>query len=103
SFAFMYYAVTYFGVGSLHAAVAAAIGVATSPAVVILVAQELKAEGQVTERALNLTAINSVVAFVLVTMLLSWVHHEYRGGWMVAMLHPVYLFGGSLLLGYTAF
>ena len=103
SFGFMYYALAYFGVGSLHAAVAAAIGVATSPAVVILVAQELKAEGQVTERALNLTAINSVVAFVLVTMLLSWVHHEYRGGWMVAMLHPVYLFGGSLLLGYTAF
>ncbi len=78
SFAFIYFALAYFGVGSLHAAVAAAIGVATSPAVVMLVAQELRAEGQVTERALNLTAINSVVSFVLVTMLLSWIHHEYR-------------------------
>lgn len=103
SFAFIYYALRYFDVGALHAAVAAAIGVSTSPAVVMLVAQELRAEGQVTERALNLTAINSVVAFVLVTMLLSWIHHEYQAGWTRAMLHPVYLFGGSLLLGYASF
>ncbi len=103
SFAFVYYALVFFEVESLYAAVAAAIGVSTSPAVVMLVAQELRAEGQVTERALNLVAINSVVAFVLVTMLLSWIHHEYRTGWQVAVLHPVYLFGGSLLLGYLAF
>src|SRR5262245_53875737 len=103
SFGFIYYALVYFGVGSLYAAVAAAIGVATSPAVVMLVAQELRAEGQVTERTLNLTAINSVVSFVLVTMLLAWIHHEYHGGWMLAVLHPVYLFGGSLILGYTSF
>jgi len=103
SFGFMYYALVFFGVESLYAAVAAAIGVSTSPAVVMLVAQELRAEGQVTERALNLVAINSVVAFVLVTMLLSWIHHEYLAGWQVAVLHPVYLFGGSLLLGYSAF
>jgi len=71
--------------------------------VVMLVAQELRAEGQITERALNLVAINSVVAFLLVTMLLSWIHHEYLAGWQVAVLHPVYLLGGSLLLGYGAF
>jgi Kef-type K+ transport system membrane component KefB len=103
SFVFVYYALMFFGVESLYAAVAAAIGVSTSPAVVMLVAQEVRAEGQVTERALNLVAINSVVAFVLVTMLLSWIHQEYRTGWEVAVLHPVYLFGGSLLLGYLAF
>jgi len=103
SFAFIHYALTYSGVGALYAAVAAAIGVATSPAVVMLVAQEMRAEGQVTERALNLTAINSVVAFVLVTMLLAWIHHEYRGGWLLALLHPVYLFGGSLILAYVSF
>jgi Kef-type K+ transport system membrane component KefB len=103
SFAFMYYALTFFGVESLYAAVAAAVGVSTSPAVVMLVAQELRAEGQVTERALNLVAINSVVAFLLVTMLLSWIHHEYLAGWQVAVLHPVYMLGGSLLLGYSAF
>ena len=102
TFWFLYFVLTYFGVAPLHAAVAAAIGIATSPAVVLVVAQELKAEGQVTERVLNLTAINSVVAFVVVTMLLAWIHHEYRAGWMVAVLHPVYLLAGAVVLGYLS-
>lgn len=102
SFGFVYFALTYLGVRPIFAAVAAAIGVSTSPAVVLLVAQELKAEGQVTERALNLVAMNSVIAFVLTTMLLSWLHHEYQAGWTMIALHPVYLLGGSLILGYLA-
>ena len=102
AFGFVYVTLAYFGVQPIYAAVAAAIGVSTSPAVVLLVAQELKAEGQVTERALNLTALNSVVAFVLTTMLLSWIHHEYRAGWATVALHPVYLLGGSLALGFAA-
>jgi len=102
SFAFIYFALTYFDVRPIYAAVAAAIGISTSPAVVLLVAQELKAEGQVTERALNLVAMNSVIAFVLTTMLLSWIHHEYRAGWTTIALHPAYLLGGSLILGYAA-
>ena len=102
SFGFIYFALLYFDVKPLYAAVAAAIGVSTSPAVMMVVAQELRAEGQVTERALNLVAINSVIAFVLMTMLLSWIHHEYRAGWVTVALHPLYLLGGSLLLGYAA-
>ena len=102
SFGFVYFALTYFDVKPIYAAVAAAIGVSTSPAVVLLVAQELKAEGQVTERALNLVAMNSVIAFILTTMLLSWLHHEYRASWTMIALHPVYLLGGSLSLGYLA-
>lgn len=102
SFFCIYGALAYFDIEPLYAAVAAAIGVATSPAVVMLVAQELRAEGQVTERALNLVAINSVAAFVLATMLLSWLHHEYRASLVTVVSHPVYLLGGSLLIGYLA-
>ena len=102
SFACVYLALVYLDIQPLYAAVAAAIGIATSPAVVMLVAQELRAEGQVTERALNLVAINSVVAFVVGTMLLSWIHLEYRAGWVTVLSHPVYLLAGSLLLGYLA-
>jgi NhaP-type Na+/H+ or K+/H+ antiporter len=102
SFVFIYGALAYFDVQPLHAAIAGAIGMATSPAVVLLVAQELRAEGQVTERALNLVAINSVTAFVLATTLLSWLHHEYRASWVTMILHPFYLLAGSLLTGYLA-
>ncbi|MGH8661930.1 MAG: cation:proton antiporter [Burkholderiales bacterium] len=102
SFALVFLALLYFGVDPLYAAVAASIGIATAPAVVLVAAQEIRAEGQVTERALNLTAMNSVIAFVASTMLLAWLHHEYRAGWATAVLHPVYLLAGSALLGYAA-
>jgi len=102
SFGFIYFALVYFGVKPLYAAVAAAIGVSTSPEVVMVVAQELRAEGQVTERALNLVAINNVIAFVSVAMLLSWIHLEYRAGWITIVLQPLYMLAGSLGLGYAA-
>ena len=102
AFALVMGALVYFDVKPIYAAVAASIAIATSPAVMMVVAQELKAEGQVTERALSLVALNSVIAFVTATMLLAWIHHEYRAGWQTALLHPVYLLAGSLLLGYAA-
>ncbi len=102
SFCCMFGALLWFDIAPLHAAVAAAIGVSSSPAIVMLVAREERAEGQVTERALNLVALNSVVAFVLMTMLLSWIHHEYRAGWLTVVLHPFYLLAVSLALGLAA-
>jgi Kef-type K+ transport system membrane component KefB len=102
SFALIFGALVYFDVKPVYAAVAAAIGIATSPAVVMVVAQDLRAEGQVTERTLNLVAINNVIAFVTATMLFAWIHHEYRAGWMTALLHPLYILAGSLALGYAA-
>jgi hypothetical protein len=102
SFACMYFVLLWFGIEPLFAAFAAAVGMATSPAVVLLVAKEMKAEGQVTERALCLTAMNGVIAFITVTLLTSLVHIEYRAGFRVALLHPAYLLFGSALLGYAA-
>jgi len=102
SFACVCAALVWFEVPLLYAAVAAAIAVATSPAVMLLVVQESRAEGQVTERALHLTATNNVLAFTLLAMLLAAVHREYDAGWGISALHPLYLLAGSLLLGYAA-
>jgi Kef-type K+ transport system membrane component KefB len=102
SFVCMFGALAWMDIAPLYAAVASAIGVSSSPAIVLLVAREQRAEGQVTERALNLVAINSVVAFVLVTMLLSWIHSEYNAGLMTMALHPAYILAGSLFAGSLA-
>jgi Kef-type K+ transport system membrane component KefB len=102
SFACMYFILVWFNVVPLHAGVAAAIGVSSSPAVVLLVARELKAEGQVTERSLNLVAINSVIAVLLLTVLLSLIHREYQASLATMILHPLYLLFGSLMLGLLA-
>ena len=67
-------AADYFDHDPLVAAVAAAIAMSTSPAVLMRVAADLRAEGQVTERALILTAINGVLAFLALTVLIPWLH-----------------------------
>ncbi len=92
----------YFAQEPLIAAVAAAIAMSTSPAVLIRVAGDLRAEGQVTERALILTAINGVLAFLALTVLIPWLHLEYRTGWLAVFLHPIYLLAGSLFLAAAA-
>jgi Kef-type K+ transport system membrane component KefB len=91
-----------FGQAPLVAAVAAAIAMSTSPAVLIRVAADLRAEGQVTERALILTAINGVIAFLALTVLIPWLHLEYRGGWLTILVQPLYLIAGSLALALVA-
>lgn len=91
-----------FGYRPLLAAMAAAIGTATSPAVVTLVAADLRAEGQVTERMMLFTAVNTVFAYVAVMLLLPFLHLEQGRGVAASLLHPVYVFAGSLLLGWAA-
>jgi Kef-type K+ transport system membrane component KefB len=95
-------ALAFFGFRPVLAAMAAAIGTATSPAIVMLVVHELRAQGQITERLLLFTAVNSVFAFVLLTLLLPFLHLEHEAGWEQAVFHPLYLLWGSILAGYLA-
>jgi Kef-type K+ transport system membrane component KefB len=83
----------------VKAGLAASIAIATSPAVVLLISQDMRSEGQVTARALNLVALNSLLASILTTILLASAHYETRLDVDSAVLHPLYLFLGSLLLG----
>ena len=83
----------------VKAGLAAAISMTTSPAVLMLLVHDLQSEGQVTERAMNLVALNGLSASILVTILLGSAHLEAQSQVEVAILHPLYLFLGSLALG----
>ena len=83
----------------VQSGLAAAIAMTTSPAVVLLMVHDTRSEGQVTERALNLVALNGLLASVIVTILLGSAHYESRMSIETAVLHPLYLFAGSLFLG----
>jgi len=83
----------------VQAGLAAAIAIATSPAVVLLISQDMRSEGQVTARALNLVALNSLLASILTTILIASAHYEARVDIESAVIHPLYLFLGSILLG----
>ena len=95
-------ALCWFDFEPLLAAIAAAVGTATSPAVVLLVVHELRAAGQMTERLLLFTAVNCVVAYLGLTLLLGRLHLHHAAGWAAAVLHPAYLLGGSMLAGLAA-
>lgn len=101
-FAAIYGTLVWFGFRPLLAAAAAAIGTATSPAVVMVVAHELRAEGQVTERMLLFTAVNSMFAYLALTLLLPFLYFERAAGWQDAIVHPLYLLVGSVLIGLVA-
>ncbi|MBI2753807.1 MAG: cation:proton antiporter [Betaproteobacteria bacterium] len=98
AFGAMFVVLLLLDVRPLLAALAAAIGIATGPAVVLSLTRELRAQGQVTERMLLLTSLNCVYAFVAVSMLLAWLHQEYSDQWLTIVTHPLYLIFGSLIL-----
>ena len=83
----------------VQAGIAAAIAMTTSPAVVLLTVHDTRSEGQVTERSLNLVALNGLLASIIVTIMLGSAHFETRMDVETAILHPLYLFLGSLALG----
>ena len=99
TFGAVFAALLYLDFPAVKAGLAAAIAIATSPAVVLLIVQDLRSDGQVTARALNLVALNSLLASILTTILLASAHFETRVDIDSAVLHPLYLFMGSLLLG----
>ncbi|MDA8107456.1 MAG: cation:proton antiporter [Betaproteobacteria bacterium] len=101
-FAAIFAALTRFGYSGVLAACAAAIGTATEPAVVLLVAHELRAEGQITARMLLFTAVNTVFAYLALTLLLPFLHLERSLDWAAALLQPLYLLAGSSLVGAAA-
>ncbi|HET9650579.1 MAG TPA: cation:proton antiporter [Usitatibacter sp.] len=88
-----------FEFGPVQAGLAAAMAMTASPAVLLLVVHDTHSEGQVTERALNLVALNGLLASVLATIMLGSAHFQMRMDLETAVLHPMYLFLGSLALG----
>jgi len=95
----IYAALWYFGFRPLLAAMAAAIGTATSPAVVLLVSSDLRSEGQITERMILLTAVNTMFAYLVVALLLPFLHLDQQADLGTALLHPLYVFLGAVALG----
>ncbi len=91
-------ALVWIGMDPQSATPAAAIAIATSPAVVMRVASEFRASGQVTERLILLAGLNTLYAALATKFVLGWLHAEHSGNWAVALLHPGYLLVGSALI-----
>jgi Kef-type K+ transport system membrane component KefB len=82
----------------IMAALAAAIAVSSSPAVLIHVAEELHASGPTVNHAESLVAINNVLSFVLFSLTLPFALATEQVELSTALLLPAYQMGGALLI-----
>lgn len=86
------------GLSRLQSSLAATIAMATSPAVVMMIANDLSSEGPVTRRTLILTSINNFFALIIFTLLLAFSHPQQTSV-SVNLIHGAYQIIGSILLG----
>ena len=98
TFVATFFVLRWMGTSIGFAATVAAIAIATSPAVVMRVSAELRAEGQVTQRLFVHTALNVLYSVVLSKLIVGGMHGTFRNDWLVAVLHPLYLIFGSFLM-----
>jgi Kef-type K+ transport system membrane component KefB len=90
----------WFDVPAVTAFVAAAIAMATSPAIVVRIVTESRAQGQVTDRLLLMTALNCVYAVILYKIGVAFMHGETGADLVHSILAPLYLISGSALLAW---
>ena len=88
----------FLGVEARVAAAVATILIATSPAVVMRVASEFNASGQVTERMIVLTGLNTFYAVLASKFIVGWLHAELGGSWFRSIAHPLYMLAGSAIV-----
>ena len=98
TFALLFAALHFAGLDALNAGMAAALGVSSSPAVILLVVRQLNAQGPITTTALNLVAINNVLSFFLFLTVLPLLHFEHKAGLLTILLQPLYQLFVSLAI-----
>jgi Kef-type K+ transport system membrane component KefB len=78
----------------------AGLAASTGPAVILGVCKDSAARGPVTDRLTLLSALGSCYSFVVIGVAFAWQHEKTASPLAVAVLHPLYLVCGSILLGY---
>src|SRR4051794_20824771 len=101
SFAAMFLLLRLLAFPLLEAGVIATFGVATAPAVVLLVTRELRADGPVTRRALWHVALNNIVAILGLAFLLPFIEAQASGATWSPVARSLWVVAGSFLLGYA--
>jgi len=76
----------------------AALTLSASGAVIGRVSSELKSAGQVTERMIVLSALNTLYAVLALKLVIGWQHLDLHGDWVRAVVQPLYTLLGSVLL-----
>lgn len=99
TFGLVTYVLSLFDIPLTLAALVGTIIISSSPAVLLHVANEVGAEGKVTESAKTLVALNNVISFIAFSAILPALHYSTDASWTTIVFQPLYRFLGSLVLG----
>ena len=100
TFSFVFFVLYLFEIPIVVATLIASITISSSPAVLLHVANEVGAKGEVTESTKTLVALNNLISFIAFSITLPLMHYTTGGDWGTILFEPLYRLGGSLLLGF---
>lgn len=95
----VYWVSSLFGLDSLTGALLAALAVATSPAEVLRVVNEQRSSGQVTERAMHLSALDTMIAVFVFNVVVGLWAFQSSGSLWQAVTSSALVLAISALLG----
>jgi Kef-type K+ transport system membrane component KefB len=98
SFGAVFVALLWLGFDTTFALACGVLTMSASGAMVGRVSTELKTSGQITERMIVLTALNTLYAVLALKLLIGGLHMDQRGDWAQGIAQPLYTFAGSVLL-----
>ncbi len=98
SFIAVGFGLTLLGVDPLISVSCAVLTMAASGAVIGRVGSELQSAGQVSERMVALTALNTIYGVLAHKLLMGWLQLEQKGDWLEAIAQPLYAFIGSVIV-----
>ena len=103
SFFFIYFfALLVVGLSPAWAAAAGGVAVGSAPGGVLVTVEESSAQGQVTERIILHTALSAAASFVVFAIVLGVVHAEQSEDWINAVIHPIWVAVGGLLVAWLS-
>lgn len=88
-----------FGLDNLVSAIIAAISVSSSPAVLVHVAEEMRAKGPISYRAKSLVAVNNLFAFLLFSISLPFTMAGEEVSKFMMIGLPLYRLAGAVVIG----
>jgi len=100
TFLFIFFTLLIFHIPALYASLVATIAIATSPAVALMIADDLSSKGPVTRRTLILTSLNNLFALILFTILLP-ITQTHNLSFVIG--YSAYRMFASILLGMVIF
>lgn len=99
SYVLVFMTARFFGLETLVAAIIAAISVSSSPAVLVHVAEEMRAKGPVSYRAKSLVAVNNLLAFLLFSLSLPFSMAGENVSALMMIGLPLYRLAGAVIVG----